>query len=564
MSIKKMFKKTVITFTTILSCILFLFACGSNATTTSEVNNEPNDKDIVVLFTNDVHCGIEDNIGYAGLAYYYNGIKKQDVYATLVDGGDFSQGAPIGTLSKGKHLASIMNKIGYEFVVPGNHEFDYEMHGFKNIVAELNNVIFSSNVMDLNANTPLLHPYKIFTFGNKKVAFVGVTSPMTLTTSTPVYFQDGNGKYIYGFCEDETGDALVNNIQANVDAAKKEGVNYVILVGHLGIEGTPTRWTSETLLNKTNGIDFCIDAHSHETYIKDITNKDGKNVKLAQTGTKLSNIGKLTISKDGEFTCEMIDKVLPFDGDTPALNEKGHAIDDEVNAFIQGIKSEYEEMLNEVIYKENQVDLIVKDPATGDRIVRTAETNFGDLCADAYRIIMGADIGVMNGGGIRAELSKGDITYNDCLSVMPFSNLACVVRVSGQTILDALEWGAHKYPEENGGFLQVSGMTYTIDSKIPTPCKQDEKENYAGIEGERRVKDVKVNNESIDPNKYYTLACHNYKLKNGGDGYIMFKGSELIKDCTMVDNEVLVEYIKKYGTEKYNNPYGEGRINILK
>lgn len=548
----------------ITTAVSILFACNTvNKNTTVEVKKiVDNDKDIVVLFTNDVHCGVEDNIGYTGLAYYYNNLKKQDVYTALVDAGDFAQGAPIGSLSKGKNTTAIINKMGYDFVVPGNHEFDYGMQEFKNICAELNNIICTCNLTDLSTNELMLHPYKIITFGNKKVAFVGATTPMALTTSMPINFQDENGNYKYTFCEDETGDAFINSIQKSVDAARNEGADYIILVGHLGMKGTPERWNTETVLKKTNNIDFCIDGHSHEVYIYKIPNKDGKEVTYAQTGTKLENIGKLTITKNGSFNCEMISKVEPLE-DGVEVNKKGNAIDKSTKDFIENIKLQYEEMLKEVILKDNKFQLLARDPVTDAKIARSRETNLGDLCADAYRIMVGADIGITNGGAVRSDINKGDITYNDCLSVAPFSNQACSIKATGQMILDALEWGARKCPEELGGFLQVSGLTYTIDTTIPTSCVADDKENFLRVDGERRVKEVKVGEKDINPNEYYTVACQDFLLINGGDGFNMFKGCEVVRDGIMLDNELLVAYIKKYGTDKYSNPNGEGRIKII-
>ena len=79
-------------------------------------------QDIIVLYTNDVHCGVDDNIGYAGLALYEKEMLEETPYVTLVDAGDAIQGAPIGTLSSGSYIIDIMNEVGYDFAVPGNHE----------------------------------------------------------------------------------------------------------------------------------------------------------------------------------------------------------------------------------------------------------------------------------------------------------------------------------------------------------------------------------------------------------------------------------------------------------
>lgn len=575
------------------------------------------DKDIVILYTNDVHCGVDENIGYAGLALYKKEMLAQTPYVTLVDGGDAIQGAPIGTLSDGGYLIDIMNKVGYDFAVPGNHEFDYGMPRFLELAGKLNSGYYSSNFMDLRTGTAVFAPYKMFTYGNTKVAFVGATTPESFTKSTPTYFQDENGTYIYGFCEDESGKKLYTQIQTSVDQAKAEGAEIVVLVGHLGENGTTDQWTSDQVIKNTTGIDAVIDGHSHEVYNKYVKNKDGKDVLLNQTGTKLKNIGKLTIKTDGTMVGEMITKVpegvvastyTVKKGDTlsriakkelgsyhryqeiynsnrgtiknpdvltvgsqlviPAkasVTADGKAIDYDTDRYIKAIQAQYNETLKTVI-GHTDTELTVNDPATGNRAVRSGETNLGDLCADAYRFVLGADIGLSNGGGVRASIKAGNITYNDTLTVFPFGNMGCVAEVKGQQIKDALEMASKNYPKESGGFLQVSGLTYTIDSNVPTNVQVDEKGNFIKVNGAYRVTDIMVGGAPLDVNKTYTVASHNYMLKSGGDGLTMFKGSKVIRDEVITDVDLLSSYIRNQlggnvGND-YANPLGQGRITI--
>ncbi len=573
------------------------------------------DKDIVVLYTNDVHCGVDDNIGYAGLALYKKEMLAQTPYVALVDGGDAIQGAPIGTLSDGGYLIDIMNKVGYDFAVPGNHEFDYGMPRFLELAGKLNCGYYSSNFMDLRTGSAVFAPYKMFTYGNTKVAFVGATTPESFTKSTPTYFQDGNGTYIYGFCEDESGKKLYTQIQASVDQAKAEGAEIVVLVGHLGENGTTDQWTSDNVIKNTAGIDAVIDGHSHEVYNKYVKNKDGKDVLLTQTGTKLKNIGKLTIKTDGTMTSEMVTKVpegvvtstyTVKKGDSlsriakrelgsydryreiynsnravlkdpnvltvgsqliipakSAVTADGRAIDYDTDRFIKAIQSQYNETLKTVIGRTD-TELTINNPATGNRAVRSGETNLGDLCADAYRVVLGADIGLSNGGGVRASIKPGNITYNDTLTVFPFGNMGCVAEVKGQQIKDALEMASKNYPKESGGFLQVSGLTYTINSQTPSSVQVDEKGNFLKVNGAYRVSDIMVGGTPLDVNKTYTVASHNYMLKSGGDGMTMFKGSKIIRDEVITDVDLLSSYIRNQlggnvGSD-YANPAGQGRI----
>ena len=600
----------------VLMTLAMVVSVTAGVTTATEITAQAAEQDIVILYTNDVHCGVDDNIGYAGLALYKKEMQAQTPYVTLVDAGDAIQGAPIGTLSDGGYIIDIMNQVGYDFAISGNHEFDYGMPRFLELSGKLNCGYYSCNFTNLATGAPVFAPYKMMDYGDTQVAFVGVSTPESFTKSTPTYFQDANGNYIYGFCEDESGQALYNQVQVTVDAANAQGADYVILVGHLGNEGVSGQWSSEAVIKNTNGIDAVIDGHSHETYDKTFPNKDGEQIVVTQTGTKLKNIGKMTIKPDGTITTEMVNTV-PDAGFTTytvqkndslskiakktlgssqawtiiynankdkikkpnlitagmvltipggaAATEDGKFVDAAADAYIKQIQAQYSESLKTVL-GSTSVDLTIKDPATGERAVRSAETNLGDLCADAYRYQLGADIGLMNGGGVRDSIAAGTITYNDTLKVFPFGNMGCVVEATGQQIKDALEMASKDCPTENGGFLQVSGLTYTVDTSIPSSVKVDEKGNFQGVSGAYRVTDIKVGEEPLDVNKTYTVASHNYMLKSGGDGMVMFNGSKVVKDDVMVDVDVLSSYIsEKLGGvvgEEYANPAGQGRIII--
>ena len=576
------------------------------------------DHDIIILNTNDVHCGIEDGIGYAGLALYEKEMKEQTPYVMLVDAGDSIQGAPIGTLSDGGYIVDIMNELGYDFAIPGNHEFDYGMSRFLELAGQLDCGYTSCNFTSLATGTTVFPAYRMFTFEDTDVAMIGITTPESFTKSSPVYFQDGAGNYIYGFCEDATGAALYAAVQTAADSARAAGAEFVIAVGHLGNEGVHQQWSSEAVIENTTGIDAFIDGHSHETYERTCTNKAGEAVPLIQTGTKLSTIGKVSIGTDGSIRTELISEV-PADsspamtytvqkGDSlrriakrllgsydlwepiwqlnlstvqdpdmlspgmvlvlpgsAAVNEAGKNVDVYMQSYIDGIKAQYEASLQTVL-GHTSVGLTTLDPATGQRAVRRAETNLGDLCADAYRIQTGADIGMQNGGGIRADIAAGDITYEDTLSVFPYGNMICVAEVTGQQIKDCLEMGVRNYPEESGGFQHVSGLTYTVDTSVQSSVTTDAQGSFTGVSGAYRVTDIMVGGEPLDVNRTYTLASHNYLLKSGGDGMSMFEGCNIIRDEVATDVDTLSAYINKdlggsVGSE-YGDPYGQGRISF--
>lgn len=509
--------------------------------------------DIVVLYTNDVHCAVDDNIGYAGLAAYRADMKKATDYVTLADAGDAVQGAPIGTLSKGEYPVQIMNEVGYDVAVPGNHEFDYGMNQFLTLAKEQKSGYTCCNFMNLKTGKPVFDAYKMVTYGSTKVAYVGIDTPEAVSKSTPAYFQDAGGNYIYGFCQGGSGRDLYAAVQSAVDAARKEGAKYVIAVGHCGVDEQSAPWRSTDIIANVSGLSAFIDGHSHSVIpAQAVKDKDGKSISLTSTGTKLANIGKLVIKADGSITTGLVGKE-----DYPAK-------DTATKTFVDTIKAQNDVLLNKVVAKTSVA--LTTLGADGKRAVRSQETNLGDLCADAYRAMAGADVGLVNGGGIRADIAAGSITYGDIIKVHPYGNALCMVKATGRQILDALEMASRTCPDENGAFLHVSGMTYTIDTTIPSTVKVDDNKMFVSVEGARRVKDVKIGGAALIPGKTYTVASHNYLIKNAGDGMNMFQKDELVKDSVMLDNQVLIKYITETlnGTVPAAYAKPQGRITIVR
>ncbi len=535
----------------LMALVLVFAGCAATEEPEDHLVENPGEElaltgEVVVLYTNDTHCGVNDNIGFAGLAGIKAALEAAGNTVILVDNGDAIQGDTIGTLSKGEYIIDIMNQVGYDVAIPGNHEFDYGMEQFLALAEKAEFPYVSANFVKEGEN--VFDPYVIIEAEGAKIAFVGVSTPKTITSSTPAYFQNEAGEYIYGFCQDETGEGLYAAVQTAVDAARAEGADYVFAMAHLGIEAECEPWTSSDVIVNTNGIDVVLDGHSHSTIEGDIVkNKDGEDVILTSTGTKFANIGCLTISTDGSVK-------------TTLINDAG------TGEFVAGVEEQFAELVNQVV-ATTAVDLTVNDPATGERMVRRQETNLGDLCADAYRAMSGADVAVVNGGGVRADIPAGDITYGQIISVHPFGNEMCMVETTGQAILDALEMGASGLPGENGGFLQVSGLTYEIDLNVDSTVTKDENGFFTGVTGEYRVKNVMIGGEPLDAAKTYTLASHNYMIKLGGDGFNMFQNGNLLLDSVMIDNQVLINYIVDVlgGVvgEDYADAYGQGRITVI-
>lgn len=557
---KKMKKiASFLTSITVLLALILTFPVTAFAAETENLG-------VVILHTNDVHCGFEaddSTFGAADLAAYKARLESEGYDVILADAGDFVQGGVIGTLSDGEYPMQIMNELGYDVAIPGNHEFDFGMDNFLKLANEAKFPYISVNFTDLRTNEKPFSAYKIIEAGGLKIAFIGLTTPETPSSSTPTNFMDENGNYIYGFLGGDDGTALYTAVQDAINSAYADGADYVFAIGHMGDYVYDEKWSSRTVIEHTSGLSAFIDGHSHSVLEDFVEDKDGKSVPLASTGTKLENIGEITIT-DNEMTCELIEKSdYTVSADENTAENKAYR---NMTDFIAGINAQYGELIGTVVARTD-VELTINDPETGERAVRSAETNLGDLCADAYRAATGAEIALVNGGGVRANIAVGDITYGNIIDVQPFGNSLCVVEATGQQILDCLEMGALHCPEEDGSFIQVSGLTYQINKSVPSSVKTDKDGNFIGVDGEYRVCNVFVGEKPLDLNKTYTVASHNYYLLSYGGGMTMFRDCKLVAKEIALDNQALIDYITENlgGTvgEKYSNPRGSGRIKVI-
>lgn len=532
---------------------------------------------IVIVHTNDVHCAVDDNLGYAKLVNYVDTIRSTygSENVTLVDAGDAVQGKAIGTLTNGEYLIDIMNECGYDLAIPGNHEFDYGMTQFNTLVVRAKAKYLSCNFTDLRTGNLMFDAYVMREYGTsatkKKVAFLGICTPESLTKSSPAHFQE-SGTYLYGFCEDESGAKLYEAVQKAVDKARADGADYVVALAHLGQKGVTTRWTSTSVVANTSGIDVVIDGHSHELYAQTPLNKDGVPVLVTQTGTQLVGIGQVVINpatgaisafaSDGDKTV-----TASTANGTASIVETWDGKDAATAAYIDDLKAELAKITGRVI-GTSDVRLVALEDDNYTWAVRAHGTNLGDFVADAYLALawhggVMADIGFVNGGGIRANIEPGDVTYGDLIDVQPYNNQLCYVDTLGQNILDALEAGVAKLPEPSGGLQHVSGLTYTVRTDVPSSVQMPGG-SFGGVSGEYRVRDVQVNGEPLDVNRRYKLVSHTFLLVDGGDGLNMFMNDEAV--LLDLDNKALIEYIQydlkgTIGSE-YANLAGRGRIVI--
>ena len=568
----------------ILLALMLVFSLAVPAAATQTQPSE----DIAILYTNDVHTYIDGPLSYDVIAAVKSELRKQYKYVLLVDAGDHVQGTAYGSMDKGETVIKLMNAAGYDLATLGNHEFDYGMEGCQQIQQWAEFPYVSCNFYeeaDGVRGENVLPSYQIFELGQEKLAIVGITTPESFTKSTPAYFQDENGNYIYGISGGEDGAALYADVQAAIDQAVADGATKVIALGHLGDDKASQPWTSEETIANVSGLTAFIDGHSHSTVKgKEVADKDGNNVMLSQTGQYFDRIGLMVISAEtGEVSTdfieyeEILETVMGEDGN-PVKDEDGNEVTEVVgyklvsdlytgaewcsDASVASIKDAWMKKIDEQLGTVIGSTALTLDNYASDetRLVRSQETNTGDFAADALYYLfdsmdMDVDVAIMNGGGVRNTAITGDISYQTCKSIHTFGNVACLQTITGQQLLDALEWGARTAGtgEECGGFLQVSGITYKIDTEWPDSTQKDDKGVWIGAPtGGYRVHDVKVYNketgawDDLDLTAKYNLAGYNYTLRDLGDGFSMFDGAVNVLDYVMEDYMVLANYVQGF------------------
>lgn len=453
--------------------------------------------DIIILYDNDVHCAVDS---YAKIAGLRDELKKQNENVMLVSCGDFVSGGAIGSCDKGEHIAHIMNACGYEYITLGNHEFDFTIDQLSHLSLLMPKThIVCCNFLSKQTKSPVFNEsIKLNQFGNRSVVFIGVTTPEAAVSSSPKNFIDENGRVAYDFCPKN----YTKIVQKEVDLARSYKPDYVVLLAHLGTE------TSTKLIQETTGIDVVLDGHSHDNIpMKIVKNKVGENVVLSSTGCKFQSIGKLTIAENGTITTELL-----ATKDVPYENEY-------VANIVQKSKQDCESS-DDTYLCINDTEMPLYD-SKGERLPYTQGCTIGALCADAMKTVLGTDIAVINGGSIRAPLPTGKIRLYNLKETLPFDDTIAVVTMKGSDILDMLEVGASKCPQEFGGFLHTAGLSYEIDTNIKSPVvirkglskiKHDKRRVVSAniVEG--------IHQYPLNPNETYTVAISSFLLDHG-DGY---------------------------------------------
>ena len=496
---------------------------------------------VVIFHTNDIHGRAEGVDIAIRINLYKTMIELEKVALSphqvlVLDCGDVTHGTNFATLSRGENIIELMNMVGVDAMACGNHEFNYGPAQLKVLESQADFPIMAANITKADASSFFAVNSKIFEVtSDVKIGVFGLATPETRLKAMPSYTV---GLDLGAGPNDKDLNVFAILAQAQIDALKAAGADFIVALGHLGVDSESVI-RSDHLIGKVQDLDLFVDGHSHTVMEtgKLIKDKTGQEVLLVQTGAHFANAGKVTLTFDGKSlksaTAELIsDEKL---ADLAANEAIANKIDDfnDANEIVLG------EIIGETA--------VVLD---GEREqVRTGETNLGNLVADSLLNATGADVALCNGGNIRETIPVGKITRGMALDVLPFENTVIVLRVTGQNIIDALTVGAGAYPGTAGGFPHVAGMSYVI-----VTTGQGDKETFV------RVDDVKVAGKPIDPKAYYTLATNDY-LADGGDGYTMLKGPEQLTLLGLM-MDIFADEVRSL-SEDGPFTYGtEGRITV--
>ena len=465
---------------------------------------------VTFLQINDVYATapVEGAGGLARVAALKRQLADAGRTPFLVLAGDFLSPSVASSVFKGEQMIAALNAAGLDLATLGNHEFDF---GDDALIARMHEAKWQwvvSNVVDTRTWQPIgdAAPYLVKSFGALKVGFIG----LCLNTS-----EISRNKL--------THTRLVDPLEAAAQylpRAKRDGAAVIVAVTHLAFA------TDRALVERFPEIDLIIGGHEHYP----ITSTENRTL-ISKAGTDARWVARIDVNRRPEGTLERFYELIPITSAMP---------DDPATA---AVVAAYDARLG------SELDMVVgttRVPLDAVSVrLRSSERNVGNFVADAIRADAGADAAIVNSGGIRGDriYPAGPLTRRTLVALHPFGNVVCTVRVTGRTLLSALNHGVSKLPASNGAFPQVSGLTFTIDQRAAA---------------DRRAADVRIGGAPLDLAKRYTLAIPDYILK-GGDGYTMFADAEVV--VAPEAGDLIASAIEKYVAAKREiAPQVEGRI----
>lgn len=477
--------------------------------------------ELVIFHTNDMHSRIQDtddrgaSEGLAEMTAAVKAVKAKNPATLWLDAGDTFHGMPIITISKGENLVPLLNAAGVDAMTAGNHDFNYGVAQLERLAKQIKFPLLDANVVRRKNGKTVFKPYKIFKVNGIKVGVFGLSTPETAYKTNPTNVADVE---------------FLNPVEVSKEMIKKLRPKCDVLIAlmHMGVDAS-SEFTSERIARETDGIDLIVDGHSHTALPEGIRVKD---TLIVQAGYYEHFLGKATIDVENHKIVSKKAELL----DADEIKAICPTPDKQILDILKDVNTKAEKMLDEVVAHSD------KHLSSERLLVRRNESELGNLAADAFRWMANSDIAICNGGGLRADLPAGDVKRRDVMAIFPFGNTLRVAEINGSTIREMLEHSVEYYPASFGGFLDVSGLTFSYDPSKP---------------GKHRVKDIFVNGQPLDEDKTYTIALADFQTA-GGDDYTMLKGLKIVGEYGTFD-EILSDYLNKVGM----NGIEVGRIKRL-
>ena len=358
--------------------------------------------------------------------------------------------------------------------------------------------------------------------------------------------KNSDGTYAYSFADGNSGNDLYAAVQSAIDKAREEGAQYIIALGSLRDSQDPA-YTAKSIIENTSGISAFINSNSGKAVSgEQVKTKDGMYALLTAPGEGTRSIGVLTLSAAGKTVSSQLINSYKLK-------------DIKTKDTIDALTKEYSADLNEAFATTSS--RLAAANGSGVRIVESSETNLGDLAADAYRAVTGADIAFVEASEIKTDIAVGGMSYNDVIRAIPGNKNISVVKISGFDLMDALEMSARLYPNRNSGFLQVSGVTFDIQETVIPSVTVDGLGNFVSVDDDYRVTNVMINGRELDLMGTYTVAGTN-DLLNGKTGYTMLTNGPLTKVNVAVDNQALITYILNNLKGSVGGAYSKSQMRI--
>lgn len=510
---------------------------------------------LVILHTNDTH-GFDffedrkDGTGFLGIGAIA-GLKKdletKGYEVLLLDAGDCSQDNMLVNFSEGLFAFKLYNMAKYDAICLGNHEFDYGQDILLRNMKEAAFPVLSSNIIVTATGLPFTITSAIIKKGENTIGIVGFTTPNTINSTAK-----GNVEGLEFFKEEK----LYECARTEIQKLKDSGCDLIIGLGHMGSEEANIGFRSDDILLNTDGFDIFIDGHDHV-----VKNRRVNGTLLVEAGSYTMNAGFIEY-KDGTF----VENMKTFDEIKGKYGSK--EIDKAITAELQAIEKYY----GKIIGKSDVLLDASREPG-----LRTREMALGDLTADAMLWqanealkLSGKKVhlAIINGGGIRHNINKGDIKISTIREVLPYPNQLNVITLKGEKILELLECATQLTPKAMGGFPQVSGIRFKIDTSVPylKGDKYAESEYYAPLKPGSRVSIEEIDGKPFEKNKMYNLVVTDFQLK-GGDTYSALYEKSILQSRVVIGYTIfdaLLNYIQTELNGNVNAEYQapDGRIDI--